>query len=88
MPDILRLRFKPVEIEAIQWDANEAEIRAFINDDKSLKIKDGNKLEIWNSEEQSWMKCPHGHFVIKGIKGEFYCVSPEVLERSFEKIEA
>lgn len=43
-------------------------------------------LRLWNSEERQHAKVPAGHWIIKGLKGEFYPCSPEVFEMSYEEI--
>jgi len=85
MENPIKLRAKPKEIEAIQWTNNEPFIRHFIQDDRLLRFPD-SKLEIWNDEQQCWIAVPMFHYVMKGIKGELYPCSPEVLERSYEII--
>lgn len=83
---IIHIRKKPIEVSAIQWKNNEAEIRDFVKDDRLLKFPDGEELKIWNSIEVCWVNCPMFHFLIKGIKGEFYPISPEILERTYDVI--
>lgn len=85
MEESIRLKAKPKEVEAIKWDNNEAFIRNFIRDDRLLRFPDG-KLEVWNKEEKCWMNVPHAHYVIRGIKGELYPISYEVMTRSYEII--
>lgn len=85
---ILRVKKKPIEISVIQWNGtNEHEIRDFVENESLIKMGEGSKLQIWNSEEQSWINCPLHHFVAKGIKGEFYPISPEILERTYELVD-
>ena len=83
---IIKFRKRPIEIEAIQWVNNEPEIRLFIGNDSNVKFKDGGTLELWNDEKQSWINCPMFHWVSKGIKGELDCISPEILERTYDKL--
>lgn len=44
-------------------------------------------LRIWNDLEQQWINCPVGHYVIKGLKGEFYPCESEVLWMKYEVID-
>lgn len=82
---------KPVVIEAILWDGtNIASIKSFavhpsINIIKVWKL-DG-QLAVWNTLEVQWINCPVGHFIIKGIKGEFYPCEPKVFEQTYEILE-
>lgn len=82
----IKLRKKPVEIEAIQWDNNEPFIRYFVKDDRLLRFPD-SKLEVWNIESECWVNVPHKHYVVRGVKGELYPMSPEILNRTHEIIE-
>ena len=82
----IKLREKLLEVEAIQWTGNNLEeIEQFTEQD--LSNFPSNRVNIWNEEVQDWIYCPVGHYVIKGIKGEFYPCSPEALEKSYDKIE-
>lgn len=85
MENPIKLRKRPIEVEAIRWNNNEPFIRAFVKDNSLLHFPDG-RLEIWNTEEKDWISVPMFHYVIKGIKGEFYPCSPEVLARSYDVI--
>lgn len=85
MEESIKIRKKPIEVEAIQWNNNEPFIRNFVKDDRKLKFPDG-KCEVWNTEEGNWMNIPNRHYIIKGIKGEFYPCSPEILARTYDVI--
>ena len=79
---IYNLLAKPIEVQAIRWENNEPEVREFIKNDDSLRFGDYG-LRIWNEEEGSWINVPALHYIIKGLKGELTCESPEMLERKF-----
>lgn len=44
------------------------------------------RAEIYNTEEAAWIPCPVGHFVVKGVRGEFYPISPAALEQSYDEV--
>lgn len=79
---VIRLQSKPKEVEAIKWENNEPYIRKFVADDSLLKFGD-NSLRVWNKEEEDWINCPMFHYIIKGVRGEFYPISPEALEQYY-----
>lgn len=83
----IKVRKRPVVVEALQWENNEPFIRAFVRDNELLRFPDGGTMEIWNIEERCWVKCPMFHYIIKGLKGEFYPCSPEVFERSYDVVD-
>lgn len=85
--NVIRIQSKPTEKTAIQWTgANEPFIRDFVGDDGLLRFPDG-KCDVWNEEEQSWINVPAKHYIIRGLKGEFYPCSPEVFDRSYNIID-
>lgn len=85
MENPITIRKRPVIVQAIQWTNNEPFVRAFVKNDRVLRFPDG-KLELWNDEEKCWISCPMFHYIIKGIKGEFYPCSPEVFARTYDVI--
>jgi len=50
--------------------------------------KDKEELVIFNSMEQAWIPCPVGHWIIQGVKGEFYPCEPDVFEQTYEPVSA
>lgn len=44
------------------------------------------RAEIYNTEELAWIPVPLGHFVAKGSNGEFYPISPAVLEQTYDEV--
>lgn len=78
----MKYRKKPVEVNAIQWNGNNAlEILSFCNeayidvDNYTLKIKTLEGVMVAN----------RGDYVIKGIQGEFYPCKPGIFEMTYEK---
>lgn len=43
-------------------------------------------MGVINTLEGKHVVCP-GDYIIKGIKGEFYCCKPDIFEATYEKIE-
>lgn len=83
----IKLRAKPKEVEAIEWIKNEPHIREFVKNDNLLRFPSEGRLEVWNEEEKCWINVPLRHYIIRGVKGELYPCSPEVLQRTYEIIE-
>lgn len=90
----MRLRSKIVEIEAVLWNGTQESaetIEQFIGT-KSFFLErnhplDVGKLQVWNALEMQWINCPDGHYVLKGLKGEFYPCEPEALWMKYEIID-
>ena len=81
--NIIRARTITREIEAFKWENNEPYLRDWIKDDNLIHFA-GNMLEIWNSDIRDWVQCPMFFWIIRGIKGELYPISPEIFDRSYE----
>ena len=81
----LRAKSKPIEVEMLQWNANEADMRDFIPEEGQLRFPN-NRFEVWNKEEMSWINVPHGHYVVKGTRGELTVISPVAKESTYEEI--
>ena len=81
-------RKKPVVIEAVQWDGNDASLEA-IGDlayDGNRHIQQiGDKLEIPTLE--GVMTASVGDWIIKGVSGEVYPCKPDIFEMTYEKVE-
>lgn len=84
---------KPVTIQAERWTGdNYDEIREWAwtgSDTEVAKLLDTHEpnLMIWNTEEGQWIKCPLGHWVIRGLAGEYYPCSHDVFVRTYELAE-
>ncbi|WP_377266963.1 hypothetical protein [Peterkaempfera sp. SMS 1(5)a] len=81
-----------MEIEAIRWTGDNADqVRAFVS------TKSGGEpafavrrqvAQVWAREEGCWVDCPVGHWVARGVLGEYYPVSPAAMEASYEMVGA
>lgn len=89
-------RSKPKVIEAIQWTGGDtAPLDLFLGQnwtradarDVPWNHDDKEELVIYNALESAWIPCPVGHWIIRGLKGEFYPCEPEVFARSYEPTE-
>lgn len=79
----------PVTIEAIQWTGfNHDEVvdfgsYAYV----SYDYRDDKAIQLWNILENCWVRCPAGHWIIKGVKGEIYPCDQEVFEQTYEPVD-
>lgn len=82
----MRYRKKPVVVDAVQWTGeNLAEIRGFVvGGGGRLQVSIAYGLSIWNEPEQQWISAPHGHWIIKGVAGEFYPCEPGIFAATYE----
>lgn len=94
----MKFKKKPVVIDAIQWTGgNTAELerftgmnwsRADAHDIAWEHPDDAEEVVIYNSLEKSWIPCPVTHWIVRGIKGEFYPVEADVFAQTYEPAEA
>ena len=79
----MKFRKKPIIVEAIQWTGkNPLEINVFV--DMRLDRTRDNYLVIPTLEGDHYAK--KKDWIVKGIKGEFYPVKPDIFEKTYEKI--
>lgn len=90
----MKYRSKVVEIDAIQWKGGKYTCleeflgrnwgRADAQDVPWPFPEDKEEVVIWNQLEKTWIPCPVGHYIIRGLEGEFYPCAPSVFERKYE----
>ena len=90
-----KYRKKPVVIDAILWTGGDYEClnnfcgmewaRADAVDE--IGPDDKENVVVYNKEEKQWLNAPVGHWIIRGLKGEYYPCSPDVFEQSYELME-
>lgn len=82
----MKYRKKPVVIEAIQWNGNNAtEIAEFSKGSKRYIEFEGNICRIETLE--GIMTASLNDYIIKGIKGEFYPCKPDIFEQTYDLID-
>lgn len=87
-----RYRKRQLDVEAWQWAGGEYDWleqvlghnwgRADAHD-VEWGHDDGEQVVIWNTLERIWLPVPVGHWIIRGIRGEFYPCNPEVFAASY-----
>lgn len=83
MPEITKISNKPETFQAFKWENNEADLRAFMNDDSSLSVRDRG-IQIWNRQTTTWVSCPIHYYVIKDKRNDFDVISPLEFEHDYE----
>lgn len=75
----------PVEKEAVQWTGdNHEEIRQFFNHSENFAFGPKDTICIFTLEGK--FHASKGDYIIKGIKGEYYAVKPDIFLHSYEII--
>lgn len=44
-------------------------------------------LKVYNDLEEQWLNVPAGHWLVKGLKGEFYPCEPGAMEMKYEIVD-
>ena len=88
---VRRYRKKPVVIEAIRWVwSNWSDICDFVPVPDVLYVPDEEEykqeptLKIRTLEGE--MDVPYGHYIIKGVKGEYHACDPEIFAQTYEEV--
>lgn len=87
---VMKLRKKPVEVEGVRWTGeNVEEMQAFVGDVLSVtrcrcrSTHDGHGPQLTVKTLEGDHKVVLGAVVVKGVKGEFYPVDPEIFPDTF-----
>ena len=81
----MKYRAKPLIKEAIKYDLPLSEMtEALLDFGFGLVGHKGNQIAIPTLE--GIMFANPGDYIVKGIKGDFYPVKPEIFEASYEKV--
>lgn len=85
---------KKVQITSaeLQWDGSDealAVIKDFIGDESLYHYDTRSlmKLRVWNTLEKQWLNVPIGHWVVKGLRGEFYTCEPKAMDKKYFEVE-
>lgn len=86
-------RKRPVEIRAIRFDgANHAEVEAFAPGCFEAvapedRVEDPEIVaQVWDRLHGTWVGVKVGHWVVEGVRGEFYPIDPDVLAETYEAV--
>ena len=86
-------RKKPVTIQAIQWDGTNVEAvqafaGAYFNDiDPADRAEDpARTAEVYDILHSTWVGVYDGQWIVRGVKGEFYPIAPDVLAETYDAV--
>lgn len=84
----MRFRAKPCQIEAVQWNGNNVvDILDLTNFTAACCEFEGRRcVEIKTLE--GIMRGEVGDWIVKGLKGEFYPVKPDIFAMKYEAVES
>ena len=83
----VKIRHNPTTLDAIQWNANEPEIREFMGVEDNIRLRSNNALEIWNGQTRTWENVPHLGYILKSRKGGFSVISNEEFTTDYSVVD-
>lgn len=82
------VRKRPVVVECMEYDGeNRDTVIAWVDDNEGATCYDQNGLHVYNPPDDQWLTIPVGHYVIRGVRGEFYPCHPEILRATYDDVE-
>ena len=91
LPQTMKYRKKPVEIEAVQYTGNnEHEIMDFAGDARVRCVPMSMTLRpaITIDTLEGVMTASEGDFIIRGVKGELYPCKPDIFAATYEAVDS
>lgn len=92
----IRYRKKPVEITAIQWTGgNESAVQAFTGaanfyaldaEDRAASADPEATATVYDKLHSTWILVYTGQHIIRGVRGEFYPIAPDVLADTYDEL--
>lgn len=80
----LKFKKKPVVIDALQWTGDNLDAVLEFTKEGNVGAVPGTK-ELMIDTLEGTMSCPVGHWIIRGVKGEFYACDPAIFKMSYER---
>lgn len=85
MTPIVNYRKKPVIVSTMEWTGdNEADLVAWTGGNFHAYDAFPYTAEVYDELHATWIDVETGHHIIRGVKGEFYPIAPEVLADTYE----
>lgn len=93
----IKIRKKPVVVEAVQWTGdNWEELSTFTGG--SFLVLDEEDLQncedpeatasVFDKLHSTWVLVYTGQWIVRGVKGEFYPIAEDVLAETYDRLES
>jgi hypothetical protein len=93
-----KYRKKPIAIEAVRWTGdNPDEVRQFVGFREGTqepgfvlpgeRAEGSGEAQVWTRETRAWGDVPLGHWVMRGVEGEFYSCAPHIFAMTYEPVD-
>lgn len=77
---------KPIIVDAILWEDDEKSYLSILELGAKPYITVESDGSLFVQTLEGRMKCPIGNWFIKGIKGEYYSIAPDIFDMSYDRI--
>ena len=81
-----KFRKKPVVIEAMQFNGHNHGLVASWAGTAALVFSDEGERGIGIQTLEGVMQANPGDWIVRGVKGEFYPVKPDIFEATYERV--
>jgi hypothetical protein len=92
----MKFRKRPVEVMALQWEGSDTKpLDDFLGlhwtradaRDVPWDHEDDEQVVIYSVVEKTWIPCPVGWWIIRGVAGEFYPCEPTIFLKTYDHVE-
>lgn len=80
-----KFRKKPVIVEAEQWNGESLEEIRRMTGCNGLQLS-FNKVRLIVPSLEGSVSCNLGDWIMKGVKGEFYCCNDEIFKMTYDEV--
>lgn len=82
-----KFRKKPVEVEAVLWDGQEATFdRVMVMDAQQLNTFAMSNGCLYIDTLEGEMRADKGDWIIRGVKGEMYPCKPDIFAATYDPV--
>lgn len=93
---IVRIRKKPVVVEAVQWTGDnvgelvnftQLNFVALCDEDRANSEDPEATAEVFDCLHSTWVLVYTGQWIIRGVKGEFYPIADDVMAETYDRLD-
>lgn len=89
MAQVKRYKKLPVVVESLQWTGDN--YNELVEWGAQLKLEGDStdpigNLSVYVVPESDWIKVPLNHYIIKGVRGEYYPIADDILNETYEQV--
>lgn len=86
MSEVITIRKKPIEVQAIQWDGENFDRVYDFTDGFIRTCPEAGCIEVFDYLHESWIKVKKNDYILRGLKGEYYPHDGSLLWGAYDKV--